>query len=100
MGGYMNNDFEVVKYILRYNSSYVYIYGFNSFKKRGINVQKIAKKFREVYGEYADGNQFIEFVERYLNDYLTEKHNITYKEILVESFEPIIDRFRHEVRNK
>ncbi len=88
----------VVRYIIVHNTSFIHLYAFDGFKKRKINVQKIEKKIREVYGEHYNGHQFLEFGEKYLNDYLVEKHQVTFNDLLLESFQSIIHRFRHLVK--
>ena len=77
------------------HSSYIHIYVYTALDKRKINVKKIIKKLRELYGEHWSGQQFIEFGEKYLNDYLIEKHGLTFHELLDESFADVIHRFRH-----
>ena len=84
----------VVKYILIIYPSFIPIYVYDSFRRRRINTEKIVKKLREVYGDF-DGNQFIDFGGKYLNSYLIEKHQITFNDLLLESLQPIIHRFRH-----
>lgn len=84
-----------VKYILTQHSSFLYQYGFDGFRKRNINVQKIVSKLVELYGKNYNGEQFIEFGEKFLNDYLFGKHGLTFNDFLLESFQPIIHRFRH-----
>jgi hypothetical protein len=86
-----------LKYILTQHSSFIHLYGFDGFKKRKINVQKINNKLIELYGEHYNGEQFIEFGEKFLNDYLIEKHGLTFNDLLLESFQPIVHRFRHLV---
>jgi hypothetical protein len=84
----------VVKYILTQHSSFIHIYVYDSFRRRRINVEKIVKKLRELYGDY-NSNQFLEFGGKYLNDYLIEKHQLTFNELLLEAFQPIMHRFKH-----
>jgi|GEM_PF-6197594 len=85
----------LIRYIIVQNTSFIHLYAFDGFKKRKINVQKIEKKMREVYGDNYNGHQFLEFGEKFLNGYLIEKHGLTFNDLLLESFQPIIHRFRH-----
>lgn len=88
---------SVVRHIIKNHSSFIHIYVYSEFHKRNINAQKIVRKIRELYGVNFSGKQFIEFGQTYLDAYLIEKHKISFNDLLVESFEPIIHRFRHLV---
>lgn len=88
----------VVKYIVTQHSSFIHIYVYDAFRKRGINVKKIITKLHSLYGENFNGDQFIEFGEKYLDTYLQEKHSITFNDLLLEAFKDIIPRFRHLVK--
>jgi len=85
----------VCRYIITQHSSFIHIYVFQSFTKRKINLKKIIAKLNELYGDHYSGEQFIEFGEKYLNDYLIEKHHITFSDLLQEAFATIIHRFKH-----
>ena len=71
------------------------LYAYEGFRKRNINVKKIINKLNKLYGEHWEGKQFLEFGEKYLNDYLIEKHDIDFNQFLIESFQPIFHRFKH-----
>ena len=84
-----------VKYIMEQNTSLIPVYVYEALRKRKINTQKIAMKLKELYGEYYSGHQFIEFGEKYLDQYLIEKHLITFHDLLLEAFKPILHRMGH-----
>ena len=84
-----------VKYIMEQNTSLIGVYVYEALRKRQINTQKVAKKLKELYGEYYSGHQFIEFGEKYLDQYLIEKHQITFHDLLLEAFQPILHRMGH-----
>jgi hypothetical protein len=60
-------------------------------------VQRIVSKLNELYGVNFSVDEFIEFGQLYLNDYLLDKHQISFNDLLLESFNPILPRFRHLV---
>lgn len=92
-----DHNFRVVRYIIRSYTSQIPVYVYPSFRKRRINIKKIGKKLDELYGKNYNADQFIQFGEQYLNQYLIEKHNITFKQLLIEAFMPVIHRYKHLV---
>lgn len=85
----------VCYYIMKANSSYIAIYVYDAMSKRNINTQRVAAKYLEMYGKYYDADKFIEFGEKMLNQYLIDKHQITFADLINESFEGIRHRFAH-----
>lgn len=85
----------VVNYIIQSNSSLIEQYFYDDLRRRKVNTIKVAAKLREVYGRHYTPTQFLEFGEKYLNEYLIEKHQISFIELLEKAFEPIVHRFRH-----
>jgi hypothetical protein len=88
----------VFYYIMKANSSYIPLYMFTAMRKRNINTVKVAAKYREVYGQFYHVDKFIEFGEKYLNQYLIDKHKITFADLVNESYEGIRHRFAHLAR--
>lgn len=86
---------NTVKYICIQHKTLMTLYAYEGFRKRNIDPQRIIKKLNEVYGENFDGHQFLEFGEKYMNEYLIKKYGIDFNEFMIESFQPILYRFKH-----
>jgi hypothetical protein len=84
-----------IKYLIVYDTPFLHQFGLDGFKRRNIDTKRIIEKVIELYGEKYSGEQFLEFGEKFLDSYLIEKHGITFSEILLEGFKPILHRFRH-----
>jgi hypothetical protein len=86
---------QTVRYIVNQHKSLTTIYFFNELHRRKINVKKVINKLNEVYGEHYSGEQLLIFGEKYLNDYLMNKHGLDFNQFLLAAFEPIYHRFKH-----
>lgn len=84
-----------IKYMIVHYTSFIHQFGLDGFKRRNIDTKRIIEKLIELYGEKYNGEQFLEFGEKFLDSYLIDKYGISFNEILLEGFKPIIHRFRH-----